>query len=242
MKEKYKVGLIDDEENILEILMDEISRIPDFEVGFATVDPVKGLEYAIKGQVDVLITDLLMPGLGGLEISRRLLDTGIPVIICSGHSKYAVLGFKVEALDFLEKPPNPLELSEALIKAKKKIDSLHWTKKEIEEDYVVIGDKLGHFRQVVRPKEILYMEQRLKESIVKLEDGSEFTLVSPFMSSLKKLKSRNMIRVHQSFAVNVLKVRKLRSGICELVSGDEIPVSLTYKDELRRIFESRLIS
>lgn len=242
MKVKYKVGLIDDEENILEILKDEISRIPDFEVGFATIDPVKGLEYAYKGLVDVLITDLLMPELGGLEISRRLLETGIPVIICSGYSKYAVLGFRVEALDFLEKPPNPIELSEALDKAKKKIDTLYWTKKEIDENYVVIGDKLGHFRKVVWPKEILYMEQRLKESIVKMEDGSEFKLVSNFMESLKKLKSRNMVRVHKSFAVNVLKVRKLTNGSCELVSGDEIPMSLTYRDELRRIFESKLIN
>lgn len=242
MKPPYKIGLIDDEENILEILIDEISRIPDFEVGFSTVDPVKGLEYVRRGKADILITDILMPVMGGLEISRKLLDSGVPVIICSGHSKYAIHGFKVDALDFLGKPPNPLELSDALDKAKKKIDSLHWVKKVVEEDFVVVGNKRGHSQWVVRPSEILYMEQREKESIVKLDDGSEFILVSPFETSLAKLKSPYMVRVHHSFGVNVLKIKFLHSKYCTLVSGDEVPISVSFREEVRRIFEINRIN
>ncbi|WP_339869399.1 LytTR family DNA-binding domain-containing protein [uncultured Algoriphagus sp.] len=242
MEKRYKIGLIDDEENTLELLAREISMLPGFEVGFSTVNPVMGLEYVRSGKVDILITDILMPELGGLELSRKLIDSGIPVIICSGHSKYAVQGYKVEAVGFLQKPADPIELAEVLEKARKKMDSLYWVKKEVEEDYVVVGDKLGHVHQVVKPSEILYMEQQNKKSIVKIEDGSEFVLVSPFMESLKKLKSRYMVRVHQSFAVNILKVRKLHSEECELVSGDRISTSRTYREELRRIFENKRIN
>lgn len=242
MEQQFRIGLIDDEEPILEILIDEISRIPEFEVGFSTVDPVKGMEYLRRGKADILITDIMMPELGGLEISRRLLDSRIPVIICSGHSKYAIHGFKVDALDFLGKPPNPLELSEALLKAKKKIDSLHWVKKVVAEDFVVVGDKLGHVRRVIRPMEILYMEQRMKDSIVKLEDKQEFVLQSPFIASMEKLKSPYMVRIHQSFAVNIMKVRSLLSEKCVLLSGDEVPISRTYREEVRRIFENKMIN
>ncbi|WP_339881121.1 LytTR family DNA-binding domain-containing protein [uncultured Algoriphagus sp.] len=241
MEKRYTIGLIDDEENSLEILAQEISMLPGFEVGFSTVDPVLGLEYVLNGRVDILITDILMPELGGLELSRKLIDSGIPVIICSGHSRYAIPGYRVEALGFLQKPADPIELAEALEKARKKLDSLYWVRKEMEGNYVVVGDRLGHLSQVVRPNEILYMEQQNKKSIVKMEDGSEFILVSSFMESLRKLKSRYMVRVHQSFAVNILKIRKLQSDECELISGDRISTSKTYREELRQIFETKKI-
>lgn len=241
MKENFRVGLIDDEQAVLDLLSAEIAMLPGFTVGFETVDPIKGLEYLRRGEADILITDILMPDLGGLEISRKLLDSRIPVIICSGHSKYAIQGYKVDAMGFLGKPPDPIELSLALDKAKKKIDSLYWVKNVVEEDYVVIGDKLGYNRRPVRPEDILYMEQQEKVSKVRLVGNREFNLVSPFYESLKKLKSPYMIRVHQSFAVNILKVKLLTATQCELVSGDLIPVSVSYREELRRIFENKLI-
>ncbi|WP_057937910.1 LytR/AlgR family response regulator transcription factor [Algoriphagus resistens] len=241
MEKRYKIGLIDDEENSLEILAQEISMLQGFDVGFSTVDPVMGLEYILNGKADILITDIMMPELGGLELSRKLIDSGIPVIICTGHSKYATQGYKVEALGFLQKPPDPIELAEALDIAKKKLDSLYWLRKEVEGGFVVVGDELGHLQQVIWPAEILYMEQQNKKSIVKMEDGSEFILVSSFMESLRKLKSRHMVRVHQSYAVNILKVRKVQSDECELVSGDKISMSKTYREQLRRIFEIKRI-
>ncbi|MCE7057164.1 LytTR family DNA-binding domain-containing protein [Algoriphagus sp. AGSA1] len=242
MEKRYKVGLIDDEKHILDILIQEISMLPDFEVGFSTVNPVMGLEYIQDGKADILITDILMPELGGLEISRKLIDSGIPVIICSGHSRYASQGYKVEALDFLVKPPETIELTEALEKARKKMDSLYWVRKELEGNIRVISDKLGYRHQVVWPAQVLYMEQQNKKSIVKLDDGSEFVMVSSFTESLKKLRSRYMVRVHQSFAVNILKVSKLHPEECELVSGDKVAMSRTYKEEVRQIFENRRIN
>lgn len=241
MEKRFKIGLIDDEENSLEILAQEISMLQGFDVGFSTVDPVMGLEYILNGKADILITDIMMPELGGLELSRKLINSGIPVIICTGHSKYATQGYKVEALGFLQKPPDPIELAEALDIAKKKLDSLYRLRKEVEAGFVVVGDDLGHLQQVIWPDEILYMEQQNKKSIVKMEDGSEFILVSSFMESLRKLKSRHMVRVHKSYAVNILKVRKVQSDECELVSGDKISMSKTYREELRRILEIRRI-
>ncbi|MDR7130992.1 DNA-binding LytR/AlgR family response regulator [Algoriphagus sp. 4150] len=242
MGKRYKIGLIDDEEHILDILIQEISMLPDYEIGFATSDPFLGLEHARDGMADILITDILMPELGGLEISRKLIDSGIPVIICSGHSRYAIQGYKVDALHFLEKPPESVDLAEALEKAKKKLDTLYWVRKEIEGEIRVISDKLGYRQQVFNPSQILYMEQQNKKSIVKLDDGSEFSMPSSFLESLKKLRSRYMVRVHQSYAVNILKVSRLHPEECELVSGDMITMSRTYKEEVRRIFENRRIN
>lgn len=241
MEKRYKIGLIDDEENILDILIQEISMIPGFELGFATVDPFLGLEYTLDKRADILITDVMMPNLGGLELSRKLIDSGIPVIICSGHSRYAIPGYKVDALGFLTKPPDPIELADFLEKARKKIDPLYKVVNEVAENYRMVGDKVKFHQDVFKLSEILYMEQQNKWSTVKLADGTEFTLASPFLESLNKLQYKYLVRVHQSFAVNVLKVRKLYPGGCELDSGDRISISRRYREDVKRIFESRKI-
>jgi two-component system LytT family response regulator len=241
MGQVFKVGLIDDEEEILEVLRHEISMIMGFEVGFSTTDPIKGLEYIRRGKADILITDLHMPGLGGLEISKKLLNSRVPIIFCSGYPHYAKYGYRVDALDFLEKPPDSLELLDALTKAKKKLDNLFWVREVVEEDYVVVGDKLGYNCKLINQREILYMEQQERDSFVRMEDQTQFKLTSSFEVSLAKLRSPYMVRVHQSFAVNILKVRVLGAEHCELVSGDVIQVSRTYREEIRRIFENKLI-
>lgn len=239
MAKKYRIGLIDDEENILDILIQEIAMIPGFQLGFSTVDPFLGLEYARDKKADILITDIMMPELGGLELSRKLIDSGIPIIICSGHSRYAIPGYKVDALGFLTKPPDPIELADFLEKARKKIDPLYQVVHEVAENYRVVGDKLKFHKDVVKLSEILYIEQQNKWSTVKLADGTRFTLASSFLDSLNRLQYRYLVRVHQSFAVNVLKVRKLLPGGCELESGDRISISRRYRDDVKRIFENR---
>lgn len=241
MRQLFKVGLIDDEQESLEVLIHEIGMLRDFEVGFFTSDPVQGLEYIRRGKADILITDLLMPELGGLEISKRLLNSRVPVIISSGHPNYAKYGYRVDVVDFLDKPTDPLHLLDALTKARKKLDNLFWVKEIVEEDFVAVGDKLGYNNKIIDQRKILYMEQQEKESFIRMEDQTQFKLTSAFEVSLAKLKSPYMVRVHQSFAVNILKVRVLGAEHCELVSGDVIQVSRTYKEQIRRIFENKLI-
>lgn len=241
MNDKIRIGLIDDEQAMLDFLSKLIGMVPEFEVSFSTTDAIKGLEWTKRKKADILITDIIMPELGGLEISKRLIDTGIPVIICSGYQNYGVQGFKVNAVDFLVKPPNPLELSEALEKARKRLDQQYWVKHVLDEDFVVIGDKLSHQKHLVRPSDILYMEQREKESHVFLEQEKKLILVNPFQISLEKLKSPYMVRIHQSFAVNIQKVKSLHSDQCVLVSGFSIPVSRSYKGDIQVLLEKKMI-
>jgi len=242
MTQKTKVGLIDDEESVLMLLGGLIAMLPEYEVGFATTDPVQGLEWIRRARAEILITDIIMPELGGLEISKRLLNSRVPVIICSGHPSYAVHGFKVDAVDFLVKPPSPHELSDALGKASKKIDALYWVRQTVDEDFVVIGEKYSHNKYVVKPDDILFMEQREKHSVVKYGENKEFMLFSTFEKSLNKLKSPYMVRIHQSYAVNILKVKSLKKDQCELYSGDLIPISRLYKTEIHELFYNKMIN
>jgi DNA-binding NtrC family response regulator len=83
--------------------------------------PDAGLQLALSGTFDVILLDLTMPGIGGLEILKQLKASGVPseVIIITGNAtvESAVEAMKFGAFDFLSKPFSPSELKIAVVKA-----------------------------------------------------------------------------------------------------------------------------
>ncbi len=68
-----------------------------------------------EGRIDLLVTDLVMPGMNGIELARRVCDSrpGIPVLFMSGYAEDAKerLGDLNEGRAFLQKPITPTKLS-----------------------------------------------------------------------------------------------------------------------------------
>ena len=84
---KFRVLLIDDEETLCEVIRRGLERTGLFEVGFAT-DGKTGLLMARKGNPDVILLDVRMPNMSGLEVLRELKSkyplSEIPVVMLSG--------------------------------------------------------------------------------------------------------------------------------------------------------------
>jgi DNA-binding NtrC family response regulator len=81
-------------------------------------DPQRGLEAAVAGNYDVILLDLIMPGLHGLELLKTLRSSGVPaeVIIITGHAtiQTAVDAMREGAADYVCKPFSPGELKVVL--------------------------------------------------------------------------------------------------------------------------------
>jgi two-component system phosphate regulon response regulator PhoB len=109
-----KVLVIDDEPTILELL-----RI-NFEMGgfevVSAADGNAGLTKARDHQPDLVVSDIMMPGLDGLEVLKRLRTdpstADLPVILLSAKAQKADVqrGFELGADDYVTKPFDPLEL------------------------------------------------------------------------------------------------------------------------------------
>ncbi len=104
---KPRVLVIDDEDAVRSSLR-MIFEYEGYEVLQAASGPV-GLELAEREAPDLVLVDIKMPQMDGLEVLRRLKerDGGLPVVILSGHGtvKAAVEAVKLGAFDFIEKPP-----------------------------------------------------------------------------------------------------------------------------------------
>lgn len=139
-----KVVIIDDEKNIclslISILEDEGYNCQFYQ------DPLKGLEAIENDIPEIILLDVALPNMNGLEVLKKVkdIDLGIQVIMISGHSgiNEAVKAIKLGAFDFLEKP---LSLPKVKISVKKASDFRNISqenerfKSAVADNYKLIG-------------------------------------------------------------------------------------------------------
>lgn len=161
MKRQMKrVLVVDDDVRMQEALREVLSR--KYAV-FVAPDGFKGLESLKKGSFDVVISDLKMPGLGGLEFfkkAKKLTDAPFIFITAYGTVPVAVEAMKEGAFDFILKP-FPVELIEELVakairyktKLAKTKDSVSkgGSSKSVKEDteFVWFSDKMAKVAELV---------------------------------------------------------------------------------------------
>jgi DNA-binding response OmpR family regulator len=109
MGKKSQILIIDDEPNLRLVFLTALESA-GYDVAEASSGE-KGLERLRRFPADLVLLDLLMPGLGGIEVLERMRNAGIstPVVIITAHGSVpdAVLAMKLGALDFLSKPIQP---------------------------------------------------------------------------------------------------------------------------------------
>jgi DNA-binding response OmpR family regulator len=115
MSRHASILIVDDEPNIR--LMFRTALMSDYLVATAE-DGETASSWLDERQVDVILLDLQMPGVGGIELLERLRDSGndVPVIIVTAHGSIpdAVRAMKLGAIDFLTKPITPERLRAAV--------------------------------------------------------------------------------------------------------------------------------
>jgi len=102
-----KILIVDDEPDMLRLLSMIIKEKTSYEVA-TTNNPLEALEMAKKGGFDLLVADLKMPGLNGIELleSVKRFDEDIPTIIITAYAtvEAAVETMQKGAFDFMTKP------------------------------------------------------------------------------------------------------------------------------------------
>jgi DNA-binding NtrC family response regulator len=140
-----KILLIDDEKSIRRSIK-EILEFEKYSVDEAE-DGVMGLEMALKGQYDVILSDIKMPKLDGIELLHKLTscETNSTLIMMSGHGSIetALDCVKKGAFDYLAKP---IDLKELLVSIRNALDKTLLVtetknlKKKINKSYQMIGE------------------------------------------------------------------------------------------------------
>jgi DNA-binding NtrC family response regulator len=116
---KIRVLLVDDEEEFVETLAQRL-EVRDLDVATA-LSGADALERLEDREIDVVVLDLQMPGVDGIQVLRKIKERKplIEVIMLTGHAtvETAIEGMKLGAFDFLIKPTETEELLEKIARA-----------------------------------------------------------------------------------------------------------------------------
>lgn len=115
---QLKVLVVDDEDNIIELIRLGL-RYEGFQVEVAS-DGEQGITVAQRENPDLIILDVMMPGIDGLEVCRRLRDNpttrDVPILMLTAKDEVGdrILGLKTGADDYVTKPFDFYELLERI--------------------------------------------------------------------------------------------------------------------------------
>lgn len=195
----------------------------------------EGVKAIRKLQPDLVLLDIEMPGHSGLELLDFFdeKDVNFSIIFTTAYNEYALQAFKFSAVDYLLKPINPEQLTEAIArleKQKQKIENYKLLKETINQDSLT--------KIAVPSGNTLIFIDTTKISHIKGEGAYSEVFCN---NSTKHLVSRNLknfedilcldtrfMRVHKSYIVNfeqVVAYNKSDGGSLELETGIHIPVS-----------------
>ena len=174
--------MIDDDVELTE-LANEFLTLEGFEVEIAKRGDL-GLERAMAGGFDVIILDVMLPGLGGFEVLRRLRSqSSVPVLMLTarGDEGDRILGLESGADDYLPKPFNPRELAARLRAVLRRSQS--------GEGAAPLREKLE-----VGDLEINMASRALRKGGEKVElTGLEFDLMAAFLREAGRVVPREQI-------------------------------------------------
>lgn len=198
---KFTILVIDDEKNIRTGLQDAL-ELDGYEVLLAS-DGKEGLEMAFTNEIDLVITDLRMPGVSGEEVLRRVTTEtpGIPVIVLTGHGtvENAVEAMRAGAYDFLTKPLNLDRLS-LLVKRALQNRELVIQHRELERE--MEGRKsfehiIGKSAPMLKVFDVVKRVASTKASIlITGESGVGKELIADAIHNLSTRKDRPFVKVH----------------------------------------------
>lgn len=118
---EYKVLLVDDEEEFVSALSERL-KLRGIDVDSA-LNGEEALARLAQKEFEVVILDVLMPGLGGLEVLKQIKSThpNIQVILLTGHgsTKEGIEGMRLGAFDYLIKPVDIEDMLEKMKEAAK---------------------------------------------------------------------------------------------------------------------------
>ena len=220
-------AIIDDEPLAVELMESYVRKTPFLELQGSFGSGVAAFGMLRDRPVDLLFCDIQMPGLNGVEFSR-MLPADTRVIFTTAFSRYAVEGFRVNAVDYLLKP---ISYADFLAAAQKALEWFELKRRAgaPADDLRSIFVKTEYRLRQIELERILYIEG-LKDYVkIHVEDEPHPVLSLMSLKSLEEqLPADRFIRVHRSYIVQPAKIRTIERN--SIVFGRErIPISENYR-------------
>jgi len=251
-----RVLIVDDEPLARSALEKELCGRNDIEKLDSAIDAIQALDIMQKEKYDVILLDIRMPELSGIELAARLNKQNKPspsIIFVTAHDQHAIAAFENHAVDYVLKPFSSERIHEALNVAFRRTENERAARllkilPDLETFLAKQSSKIADSKVAIKAKgRIIFIDPnevaliRAEGNYVLLGKRSGSYLLRESLSVVaEKLKPHGFIRIHRSMLVNTSFVEEIRPWstgeyVLRIKGGQELTVSRMYKNNLKSI-------
>lgn len=224
---KLKIAICDDEANQIEYLSDVVTTWAKKNRHAVEIKPYSAaksllFDYCEEKDFDILLLDIEMPGMSGVELAKvvRKENATVQIVFITGYYEYFSDGFDVSALHYLIKPADERKLMPVLDRA---VSNLTYRQRS-----VLLTSPEGDRK--VSLADIEYVESENVHVAVHTVSGVYRSRIS--LAKFAEQLDETFIKVHRSYIVNLKYVKKITRTDITMVSGDLVPISRGMYDEV----------
>jgi two-component system, LytTR family, response regulator AlgR len=207
-----RVLIVDDEPPARELLRSMLKDIEGFEVAAEAENGRRALEIYDTLQPDIVLLDVRMPGIDGLEVARQLATLPEPpaVIFITAFDEYAMQAFESEAIAYLLKPIRAEKLRTTLAKAgrlsRPQLQQVATAARENpRRSHIGVRGRDG--LKLIPIEEVLCFQADQKYTTVKHKNGED--LIEDSLKTLEEEFDTSFVRVHRNALVNTRYLERI---------------------------------
>jgi two-component system, LytTR family, response regulator len=231
LKPPYSCIIVDDDEVDRLTTVSFARRFPILRIDGIFASTEEALNGPGEDQVQVMLLDIDLPGLSGLEFRRRMMNVPVCIFI-TAYTEHAMKSFELAAFDFLEKPLSTDRFSLSMRRLEEYMD----TRQKASLFDISLGGNIlyikdGHDQIKIKLHEVLYLEA-LKDYTKIVTVNKDYCVISSIGNLLKEKTFETFLRIHRSYAVQKNFIKKITANTL-FINDVELPIGRSYKDLVR---------
>lgn len=223
--------IIVDDNRIARTTMKQLaSQVKDITLVGEYANAMDAYNLLQEQPVDLILLDIEMPGMTGLELTKNLGAKRPVIIFTTSKKEYAAEAFELNVADYIVKPVTPARFIQAIDKAREIIQSNTEEVKINEDEFIFVRD--SNIVRRLKLDDILFAEAM--GDYVKLYTLQKFYAIHTTLKTVEeRLPVSKFIRVHRSYIVALTKIDTIQDGAL-VINGKPVPVADAYRAALNK--------
>ena len=223
--------LIVDDNKIARTTMKHLaSQVKDLELVGECANAIDAHNLLREQPVDLILLDIEMPGMTGLELTKNLGSKKPIIIFTTSKKEYAAEAFELNVADYIVKPVTPARFIQAIDKAREIVLSNTEEVKMDNNEFIFIRD--SNIVRRLKLNDILFAEAM--GDYVKLYTPQKFFAIHTTLKAVEeRLPASKFIRVHRSYIVAITKIDTVLDGSL-IINNKPVPVADAYRAALNK--------
>jgi DNA-binding LytR/AlgR family response regulator len=223
--------LIVDDNKIARTTMKQLaSQVKDITVAGECANAMDAYNLLQEQPVDLLLLDIEMPGMTGLELTKNLGHNKPLIIFTTSKKEYAAEAFELNVADYIVKPVTPARFIQAIDKAREILQSNNEQVEMADDEFIFIRD--SNIVRRLKLDDILFAEAM--GDYVKIYTPQKFFAIHTTLKLVEeRLPASKFLRVHRSYIAAINKIDTVQDGAL-VINGKPVPVADAFRAALNK--------